>query len=296
MDDGDADRPPELTRPPLRTRTGFGSWLDEQAGRIRHGPAATAVAVLLAVAAVAFVGWSVLSGRMTTGSPGSPLPKVADVDLPPGSTGPPTAATAADGVDRPGPAPASADGGPSRSEMAPDGVAPDGAVPAAGGELVDVPPAELYVHVAGAVSAPGLYELVPGARVADAVTAAGGFAADADGDRINLAAELDDGQQVYVPRQGEPDRPALAGSGQGPGAGAGGAGTGGPVATPDGPVDVNSASVEQLEALPGIGPSIAAAIVRHREEHGPFRTVDDLADVAGIGPAKLEAIRELVTV
>ena len=291
MDDVDADHPPELTRPPLRTRTGFGSWLDDQVGRVRRGPVATALAVLLAVAAVALVGWSVLSGRMTTGSPGSPLPKVADVDLPPGSTGPPAAATAADGVDRPGPAPASVDGGPSRSEMA-----PDGAVPAAGGEPVDVPPAELYVHVAGAVSAPGLYVLVPGARVADAVTAAGGFAADADGDRINLAAELDDGQQVYVPRHGEPDRPALAGGGQGPGAGAGGAGTGGPVATPEAPVDVNSASVEQLEALPGIGPSIAAAIVRHRDEHGPFRTVDDLADVAGIGPAKLEAIRELVTV
>ena len=139
----------------------------------------------------------------------------------------------------------------------------------------------VVVHVAGAVVSPGVYTLPAGSRVVDALTEAGGAVPDADTDAINLAAIVVDGQRIYVPHRGEvvpvADTPA------------------GPT-TPSGPVDINRATAEQLDDLPGVGPATAAAIIRHREEHGPFASVDDLADVRGIGPAKLDALRGLVTV
>ena len=141
--------------------------------------------------------------------------------------------------------------------------------------------AELVVHAAGAVRAPGVYRLPDGARVADLLEVAGGPAADADLDRLNLAAPLVDGAQVYVPRQGE-----AVPSGA----------WGGSASQPTGPLDLNTATVEQLDALPGVGPATAQAIVAERERRGGFRSVDDLLDVRGIGPAKLEALRDLVTV
>jgi competence protein ComEA len=145
------------------------------------------------------------------------------------------------------------------------------------------PPAALVVHVAGAVARPGVYELDDGARVHDAIAAAGGPVRRADPDALNLAAAVADGERIYVPRSGEnvpvavKDDPASS-------------------AAPAGPIDLNHATVEELDVLPGIGPATAAAIVDHREQNGPFATVDDLEDVRGIGPAKLEAIRDLVTV
>jgi competence protein ComEA len=144
--------------------------------------------------------------------------------------------------------------------------------------------AALIVHVAGAVARPGVYELPGGSRVLAAVDAAGGALPRADPSALNLAAPLVDGERIYVPRLGEhvamaaPTAPS------------------GSESSPPGPVDVNRASVEQLDELPGIGPTTASAIVDHREQHGPFATVDDLEAVRGIGPAKLDAIRELVTV
>jgi competence protein ComEA len=148
---------------------------------------------------------------------------------------------------------------------------------------VDVP-AEVIVHVAGAVAAPGVYELPGGARVHNAIEAAGGALPRADPATLNLAALLVDGERIYVPRPGEsvplPIGPAGSVSGG---------------ASP-GPVDVNRATVEQLDELPGIGPTTAGAIVDHREQNGPFATVDDLEAVRGIGPAKLDAIRDLVSV
>lgn len=144
-------------------------------------------------------------------------------------------------------------------------------------------PDRLLVHVAGAVVAPGVYQLDTGARVDDAVRSAGGPVADAELDGLNLAAPLVDGQRVYVPVVGEID-PATVPSG---------------VAPVDGvvtPVDLNSATVEQLDSLPGIGPATAAAIVDDRDRNGPFSSVDDLERVPGIGPAKLAALLELVTV
>ncbi|MGH9245116.1 MAG: helix-hairpin-helix domain-containing protein [Acidimicrobiales bacterium] len=147
-------------------------------------------------------------------------------------------------------------------------------------------PAELVVHAAGAVVSPGIYRMPTGARIADVVTVAGGAASDADLNRVNLAATVEDGQQVYIPRVGEA---ALAGAGSSTG-GAGGAEGGG------GPVNVNSADAEELDALPGIGPAIAQAIITYREENGSFETVDELLEVPGIGDAKLAQLRDVVTV
>lgn len=152
-------------------------------------------------------------------------------------------------------------------------------------------PTELVVHVAGAVVAAGVYRVPAGARVVDAVAAAGGATPDAQTDAVNLAAPLHDGDRVYLPRVTDPTVAVPAGVTPAPGASAG---TGGPAST--GPVDLNNATVEQLDALPGVGPATAQAIVDHRDRNGPFASVDQLGDVRGIGPAKLEALRPLVVV
>ena len=156
-----------------------------------------------------------------------------------------------------------------------------------------VPAGPLVVHVAGAVVRPGVVTVPGGSRVADALAAAGGLRTDADPDRLNLAAVLHDGERVAVPAVGQP-APALAGGGGAPSGGpaGGGAGSGEEVAT----VDLNTATVAELEALPGVGPSTAAAIVERRTSSGPFRSVEDLLDVRGIGDAKLEQLRAHVTV
>jgi competence protein ComEA len=144
----------------------------------------------------------------------------------------------------------------------------------------------VLVHVTGAVRTPGVYELQPGQRVADAIDAAGGALANADPNALNLAAPLTDGDRIAVPAAGAASAPA--GHSHAPSA-AGDVGVAGPV-------DVNAATAAELDTLPGIGPATAAAIVEHREDNGPFLTVDDLDGVPGIGTAKLEAIRDLVTV
>ncbi len=152
------------------------------------------------------------------------------------------------------------------------------------------------VHVAGAVAAPGVVSLSSGARVVDAVTAAGGMRPDADPDRINLAAPLTDGQRVVVPVIGQPD-PIEVGVGAGVGGTAvGGSGAAGAAGASSGPVELNTATAAQLDTLPGVGPATAAAIIDHRSSAGPFGSVDELLDVRGIGEAKLEALRDLVTV
>ena len=152
------------------------------------------------------------------------------------------------------------------------------------GDEANAEPADVYVHVAGAVGRPGLYTLGAGARVAAAIEAAGGAAADADVDQINLAAKVADGERIYVPRKGETVPVAAGGT-----SGAGGAAT-------SGPVNLNTATIEQLDTLPGVGPTTAQAILDHRTRNGRFRSVDDLMNVRGIGPAKLEQLRPLVRV
>jgi len=148
-------------------------------------------------------------------------------------------------------------------------------------------PTPMVVHVDGAVNRPGVHELAPGARVIDAVAAAGGTTADADEHRVNLAAPVVDGQRLWVPAVGEEEPTVVAGSG-GDG---GGGGTAGDVGS--GPVDVNQADETRLQDLPGIGPALAAAIIQYRTDHGPFGTVEDLLDVPGIGPAKLAQLEAL---
>jgi competence protein ComEA len=138
----------------------------------------------------------------------------------------------------------------------------------------------LVVDVAGAVRRPGLYRLPSGSRIADAVARAGGMSRKAATASVNLAAPLADGEQVLVP--------SLA-------PGATGVGATGGAASPSAPVDLNSASVEQLDSLPGIGPVTAQKIVDYRTEHGPFTSVDDLDAIPGIGPARIENLRGLVT-
>jgi competence protein ComEA len=149
--------------------------------------------------------------------------------------------------------------------------------------------AELVVHAAGAVVRPGLQRVPSGARVADVLAAAGGPAPDADLDRVNLAAPVADGERVYVPRRGEAVPAVDAGGGGGTGA-AGGNGAVGRV------VDLNTATAADLEALPGVGPATAQAILDYRRQHGRFRSVDELLEVRGIGPAKLSQLRPHVRV
>ncbi len=144
------------------------------------------------------------------------------------------------------------------------------------------------VHVVGAVRASGVVELSPGARVRDAVAAAGGAADDADLERLNLAAPVTDGQRIAVPRVGDPAPAAAAGDPSAAGSGSNGA--------PAGPLDLNAASATDLETLPGIGPTLADAIVREREKLGGFKSVEDLKQVRGIGEARFADIRDLVTV
>lgn len=156
-------------------------------------------------------------------------------------------------------------------------VGEDAASGPAGAAFVTSSP--IVVHVAGAVVAPGLYELPAGARVADAVDAAGGATADAVLDQINLAREARDGEQVVVPDA------AMAESAASGGVGARG---------PSGRVNLNRAGVDELQTLPGIGPVTAQRIVEYREQHGPFAEAGDLLHVPGIGPRTLEDVADHV--
>jgi competence protein ComEA len=154
----------------------------------------------------------------------------------------------------------------------------------------------VIIHVAGAVAVPGVVHLPAGSRVHQAITEAGGATPSADLNRLNLAAVLTDGQKLYVPLPGESIPAELPGSttaGQDPGAGAGlGAGT----ASGAGKVNLNTAGVEELDALPKVGPVLAQRIVEWRKEHGPFKSVEELDAVDGVGPKMLETLLPLVGV
>jgi competence protein ComEA len=165
------------------------------------------------------------------------------------------------------------------------GRAPESDAPAATLAAIEAEPVEsgagrtkpLVVHVAGAVRRPGLYRLEEGSRVADAIRAAGGAKRRAALALLNLAAPIADGQQVLVPlrQAGARAAPPFAGA-------------------PPGPVPLNSATLEQLDALPGVGPVTAQKILDYREQHGSFTSIDELDAIPGIGPARLEQLRELV--
>ena len=142
-------------------------------------------------------------------------------------------------------------------------------------------PGPIQVYVSGAVVNADVYTLPPGAIARDAVEAAGGITDDAMLDQINLARKLKDGDQVYIPAEGE----AIVVEGEGEGE-----------VVVTGPVNINIATQEQLETLPGIGPAIALRIIEYREENGLFETIEDIQNVPGIGPATFENIRDLITV
>lgn len=146
----------------------------------------------------------------------------------------------------------------------------------------------VFVHIDGAVVAPGVYEMTGSLpRVNDAVMAAGGLAGDADTSALNLAAVLSDGEKIYVPRQGE----VVAGQASS------GAASGSDVgASSSGVININTATAEELDSLPGIGPSTAAAIVEDRERNGPFASPEDLMRVSGIGEGKFSKLKDQIRV
>jgi len=161
------------------------------------------------------------------------------------------------------------------------GASPAQAHPVLAADAAATSHSKIVVHVVGAVRRPGLYALRDGARIADAVHRAGGTTHKADLEAINLAAPVEDGLQVVVPRR-QPPPSATAGP-TAPGA-----------ATAQGPVHLNTASLEQLDALPGVGPVTAQKILDWRQTHGAFTSVDDLDAIPGIGPARLGQLRDLV--
>ena len=136
------------------------------------------------------------------------------------------------------------------------------------------------VHVAGHVRRPGLVRLPTGSRVHDAIRAAGGVTSGADLDAVNLARKLVDGEQVLIPGPGDPPPPLPEGASPG---------------TPTAPLDLNTATVDQLDTLPGVGEVTAGRIVAYRSAH-PFTTVDELLEVPGIGQRRFDQLKDLVTV
>ncbi len=139
--------------------------------------------------------------------------------------------------------------------------------------------APYVVHVDGAVIHPGVYSLAPGSRVQQAIDGAGGYAPDAQTTSINLAAVIEDGQKIYVPKQGEvlPQAPASSG----------GSGS---------LIDINTAAMDMLVSLPGIGEDRARAIIAYRDANGGFKTIEELQNIEGIGQATYDKLKDLVTV
>ncbi|MDK2902323.1 MAG: competence protein ComEA [Clostridiales bacterium] len=136
----------------------------------------------------------------------------------------------------------------------------------------------IKVYVSGSVNKPGVYELSDGDRVEAAIQAAGGVSSDADMSGINLAQRLKDEDMIYVPKVGEAASSVISRNAQ----------------QKDGKIDINSASIEELDKLPGIGPAKAQKIIDYREQTGPFKAIDDIQQVSGIGPATFENIKDLI--
>jgi competence protein ComEA len=161
-----------------------------------------------------------------------------------------------------------------------------------GGGSSGTEPSEVVVHVVGQVARPGLVRLRPGARVADAITEAGGPTKQADLSALNLARPVTDGEQVYVPRPGEtpplPQGPNPHGPAAGGAAGVPGGG--------DAPINLNTADQATLETLPGVGPVLAQRILEWRQEHGRFTSVEELREVSGIGDKVFARLQPKVTV
>ncbi len=237
------------------------SELGRRAGMRDVPPVAIATAILLGAVAVGWAAWRWWPADTRSAERSAP----SSVEF----------AEAATGEDAP-------------SDVEPQPPGPD--------KMSPTPPQEttgLTVHVAGNVRRPGVYELPAGSRVIDGVDAAGGLIGDAAPEALNLARPLSDGEQVFVPSREDADRgrtqPAGAAGGQ-PG------GTSGPSSGSVSYVNVNSADSAALETLPGVGPATAQKIIADREANGPFDSVEDLGRVSGIGPKRIEQLKELVVV
>lgn len=188
---------------------------------------------------------------------------------------------------------------PSISMAAPASAHPVGARPRAPGSAR--PPASgaprIWVDVAGAVRRPGLYSLPSGSRVAAALELAGGVRGKADRAAVNLAAKLSDGQQVFVPARGSGGAGAIAGAAGGSAAGgaSGGSSAGaGGGASAGAPISLSNAPQPQLEQLDGIGPALAQRIIEYREQHGGFKSIDELQEVSGIGEKRFQALKDSI--
>ncbi len=175
----------------------------------------------------------------------------------------------------------------------------------AAGVVTETPSVTVVVHAAGAVARPGIYRLAEPARVDDVVIAAGGLTGEADPDVLNLAARVGDGERIFVPRRGQAPPGVVVGTTGASNVAAGvlsaggsasGGSAGGFTAAAPGVVDLNAATSEQLDTLPGVGPAIASRIIEARARLGRFRSVNQLLDVAGIGEAKFATLRPRVKV
>ena len=256
--------------------------------RVRHAMATPATVVL---AAVLLIVCGLAAVSLTRGEPAAT--PVLEATARPVPTGPPPAGPAGESAVAAVPPPPGTSTGPAPQ--------PGATPPGAGG-----PAAALTVHVTGEVRAPGVVEVPPGSRVVDAVEAAEGLTERAVTDHVNLAQPLADGQQVIIPDRETADAVATGqDAGRAPAAGPGpvpvaGApadvpapGTG--TTPPAGPIDLNTATIAELETLPRVGPVLAQRIVDHRTRQGPFTAPEQLDEVSGIGPAMLEALLPLVT-
>ncbi len=251
---------------PVLTEGRYGNFVERARDWCNNPSVAVGALVLLALAAGMI--WYAIGVNGVEGVPRA-APS-ASVTTNTGSSSAASAASAADGV------------------SAPATGTRDATKPLAGSETPGHG-AKVVVHVAGAVTAPGVVELPPGARVIDALDAVGGAKADADLNRVNLAAKVVDGQQILVGRVGEP--PLMGAEPPTTGAGAAAAGTGSPGA----PINLNTATAEQLETLPGIGPSFAQAIIAERTKRNGFDSIDELRSVRGIGDRRFADLKPMVT-
>lgn len=253
--------------------------------RLRLAPSprtATMAAAFLLVLALLVVGWQVLSATPTQlpsgleASPGATLGSALDGETP--GTASKDSTDSKDSKDSKEPASAKRD----------SATPPHLLLPGFDGK-------EIVVHVTGQVQTPGLVYLADPSRVVEAIEAAGGPTQGADLGALNLARLLADGEQLYVPAPGETPPVTAGGTGSPAGSGGGVGGVGG-VGGGAGLVNLNTADATALETLPGIGPALAQRITEYRQQHGSFKTVDQLDEVSGIGPALLEKLRSKVTV
>ncbi|MFC8732697.1 helix-hairpin-helix domain-containing protein [Luteimicrobium sp. NPDC057192] len=247
-----------------------GAELGRSTGRRRWAVQARSATLVLAVLVAVGAAVATVAVSRGAGAPTGRLSAAVDVPTPRASSGTVAAATE-----------------PGAGATAPAGTGATGE--GAGAE-------KILVHVVGAVRRPGLVHLAAGARLEDAVEAAGGPTSSAQLDAVNLAGVVTDGEQVRVPRRGEtPASPVGAAPGTGAAADPGSTGATSPGAT-GAPVDLNTADAAALDALPGVGPVLAQRIIDRRTQSGPFTSVDQLDEVSGIGPTMLARLRDLVRV